>query len=41
MSPIGGHFRSGRTALMLVLLLLAAMAVEVWGIRLSLAGILR
>ena len=41
MSPLDGQFRSGRTALVLVLLLMAALALEVWGIRVSLSGILR
>ena len=41
MSPLGGQFRSGRTAVLLVLLLMAALALEVWGIRVSLSGILR
>ncbi|HYB52521.1 MAG TPA: hypothetical protein VEG84_01525 [Thermoanaerobaculia bacterium] len=40
MSPLGGSPRSSRTAIALVLLLLAAIGLEVWGIRASLAGIL-
>ncbi|HSP94188.1 MAG TPA: hypothetical protein VLU06_06530 [Thermoanaerobaculia bacterium] len=41
MSPLDGQFRSGRTAIVLVLLLLAVLALEIWGIRVSLLGILR
>ncbi|MGE5276189.1 MAG: hypothetical protein ACM3SU_04280 [Acidobacteriota bacterium] len=41
MSPLDGNFRSGRTAIVLVLLLVAVLALEIWGIRVSLSGILR
>ncbi|MGH9368086.1 MAG: hypothetical protein ACRD3M_10480 [Thermoanaerobaculia bacterium] len=41
MSPLGGHLRTGRMAALLVLLLLAALALEVWGIRASLSLFLR
>jgi hypothetical protein len=41
MSPLGGFLRSGRMALMLIILVLAALAVEAWAIRASLTPFLR
>lgn len=41
MSTLGGQYRTGRSALLLVLLLLAALGLELWGIRASIAGFLR
>jgi hypothetical protein len=41
MNPLSGNLRSGRTAVLLVVMLLAALALEVWGIRSSLSEFLR
>jgi len=37
MSPLGSPLRAGRFALILVALLLATMALEVWGIHASIS----
>ena len=41
MSPLPGDLRTGRTALLLLALLLGAIALEIWGIRASISGFLR
>jgi len=41
MSPLPGDLRTGRTALLLLALLLGAIALEIWGIRASLSDFLR
>jgi hypothetical protein len=41
MSPLPGDLRTGRTAVLLLALLLGAIALEIWGIRASLSGFLR
>ena len=40
-SPLGSQSRASRTAFLFAFLLLAALALEVWGIGASVSGLLR